>query len=171
MEEKKKVNGTTIVIVTLLIIVVALCGYIGYDKLVSKNITKENYTSETKEKENGKVTNEISNSTTSEEKEECESQPNKARCYGTYYVNGNKNEGVYILKEDGTYQVENQEQFGVFVIHENTITFINMKHTTGPREEDPIYNEPKSYLIYDDCSKIRLTESGSHTSAYLVKTN
>lgn len=57
----------------------------------------------------------------------------------------------------------------MFTINENTITFIEMKHTTGPRKEDPIYYNPKSYLIYDDCSRIRLTESGSHISAFLEK--
>ena len=110
-------------------------------------------------------------SSESEINEKNKKDTTKPKCYGTYYVNGNQEEGIFTLKEDGTYQVENEERFGVFVIHDNTITFIEMKHTTGPREEDPTYNNPHSYLISDDCSKIRISEPGSEVSTTLEKAN
>lgn len=184
MEAKKKNGkGAIIVIVILLILVIALGGYIGYDKFLSKdskstNTTEKNSKNETNTKNEIQNTetntkNEIQNTEDNEniKTETNEYSSNKVKCYGTYYVNGDANQGIYTLKEDGTYQVQNEENFGVFTINENTITFIEMKHTTGPRDEDPIYHNPKSYLIYDDCSKIRLTEPGSHTSASLDKVN
>lgn len=173
---QKKAKGFVIAIVVLTILVLALGGYIGYDKFLSKNVT-ETSTTEKNSKSETDVNNEIENSKNEENNKEDNqneaivSNSNKAKCYGTYYVNGNISDGVYILNKDGTYQVENQETFGVFTINENTITFIEKKHTTGPREEDPIYYNPKSYLISDDCTRIRLTESGSHVSAYLEKAN
>ena len=81
------------------------------------------------------------------------------------------NQGVYNLKADGTYVVENKEESGVFTINENTITFIQMKHTVGPRDQDPYFNDGVSRLITDDCSKILLTSTGSETTAYLQKVN
>ncbi len=51
------------------------------------------------------------------------------------------------------------------------MSIIIRKHTTGPRNEDPVFTDPKSYLISDDCSRIRLTDSGSHVSATLDKVN
>lgn len=173
MESEKKTNrGSIIIIVILSILIIGLVGYIGYDKLLSNNSTstikekQKNKVTITKENENSAEKEDSKNNTEIDIKE-----TTKVKCYGTYYVNGDANQGIYTLKEEGTYQVENEETTGVFTINENTITFIEMKHTTGPREEDPIYYNPKSYLISDDCSTIRLTESGSHTSAYLKKVN
>lgn len=125
--------------------------------------TQENTQSTTNTQENTQST------TGSQEVIQSSSTEEKARCYGTYYVNGDANEGKYILTEDGKYNVEGKEIFGVFVIHENTITFIVRKHTTGPVDKDPFYYNPKSYLISDDCSMITLTEPGSHVAAGLVK--
>lgn len=174
--EKKNSKGTIVIIVILLILVVALGSYIGYDKFLSKDST-DTSTTEKKSKNETDVKKEVQNTEDDEktseniktETNECSS--NKVKCYGTYYVNGDANQGIYTLKDDGTYHVENTETSGVFTINENTITFIEMKHTTGPRDQDPIYHSPKSYLIYDDCSKIWLTSAGSHTSAALEKAN
>ena len=171
MEEKKKSNaGLIVLVVILLLACIGMGCYIGYDKFLSDNkcITEEKSKRETNSK-NEKQT--IIEQTQTETKEESNTTSSKVRCYGTYYVNGDKNIGVYTLKEDGTWNNENSEQYGVFTINENTITMIEEKHTVGPREEDPYYYNPKSYLISDDCSKIRLTESGSHTSATLDKAN
>ena len=169
-EQKKRSKGLVVIVIILLLACIGMGCYIGYDKFLSDNkcITKENSKSETNSK-NEKQT--ITEQTQTETKEESNTTTSKARCYGTYYVNGDKNSGVYTLKEDGTWNVENSEQAGVFTINENTITMIERKHTVGPREEDPYYYNPKSYLILDDCSKIRLTESGSHISATLDKAN
>lgn len=109
------------------------------------------------------------NSVGADEVETAKCEATSAKCYGTYYVNGNKDDGEYILKEDGTYKVVGQEEAGVFVIHSNTITFIQMKHTAGPIDQDAIYTNPKSYFISEDCSSIRFTPYGSDTSAGLIK--
>lgn len=168
-ENKNGSKGLVVLVIILLLACIGMGCYIGYDKILSDNkcITKENSKSETNSKNEEETTTEKETATT----EESNINSTKVKCYGTYYVNGDKNNGVYILKEDGTYRVENQENAGVFTINENTITMIESKHTVGPREEDPYYYNPKSYLISDDCSRIRLTESGSHTSAYLEKAN
>ncbi len=173
MEKERTNKNNTGLVIILAILVVALGSYIGYDKLLKKETV--NVTEKTPKKETG-TKNEIESTEKEEDtdennKETNETSAQKAKCYGTYYINGNMAEGIYTLKEDGTYKVENQETMGVFTINENTITFIEMKHTVGPREEDPIYYNPKSYLIYDDCSTIRLTEAGSHVSATLEKAN
>lgn len=160
--KKAKYLVTTIVILSIL--VVGLGGYIAYDKLIVKDTVK----TETEKKNNN---NEKTTSQVAEEKENSKDCSTTVRCYGTYYVNGDINDLKYVLNEDGTYKVEGKEDFGVFTINENTITFLQKKHTVGPREEDPYYENPKSYLISDDCSKIRLTSSGSEISAELVKIN
>ena len=181
-DNKKKNNGSVIIITILAVLVVGLAGYIGYDKLLNKESVKTNKTEEkTKNEDNNKKTTEetksveetknVEETKTIENTNTTNEISNKAKCYGTYYVNGNATEGIYILKEDGNFEVKNTEKAGVFIINENTITFIKRKHTTGPRNEDPVYEDPQSYLIYEDCSKIRLTESGSHTSAWLEKAN
>lgn len=157
--DKKNVNiGLIIIIVILLIICIAMGAFIIINK---DNLTAKSNTSITEKNEKKKTTEKIIK----------ENDCNKQRCYGTYYVNGDSNDDAYILKEDGTYHVENQEKKGVFIINENTITMIESKHTVGPRNEDPFYYNPQSYLISDDCSKIRLTDSDSHISAYLEKAN
>lgn len=51
------------------------------------------------------------------------------------------------------------------------MSIIVRKHTTCPREEGPAYIDSKSYLISDDCTKIRLTDSEAHVSATLDKVN
>ena len=189
-------NKSSVIVITILaILVVVLGGYIGFDKLLNKDKTSTNTSTSTTENnevnqknddehvesaennelniknddENvGSTENNTQNNQTSSKDE---TYVYKARCYGTYYVNGNQNEGAVVLNEDGTFKGVNSETYGVFVIHDNTITFIEAKHTVGPREEDPRYTEPKSYLISDDCSNIRLTDSGSHTSASLKRAN
>ena len=189
---KKKGKGSSVIIIILLLVILGLGGYIGYNKFLNKEsksndtneVKKEKKTEENTTEENTteKNTTEEENKTTEDTKtnEENKNTDNKntsnettskAKCYGTYYVNGNVNEGTYLLKEDGTFEIKNEEKTGIFTINENTITFIERKHITGPRNEDPVYYNPQSYLIYDDCSKIRLTESGSHTSAWLQKAN
>lgn len=188
--EKKNTKSLIITIIILAVLVVALGGYITYDKLLNKeeSIATKKDSSDTKKSSNNvnNIENEVENTKTNENNANIKTEennqvntknetnnysPNKAKCYGTYYTNGDPEQGIYTLKENGTYRVEGQEISGVFTIHENTITFLKMKHTVGPRDEDPFYYAPESYLIYDDCSKIKLSEPGSHTSASLDKVN
>lgn len=174
--QKKKNKGTIATIVILSILVIALSCYIGYDVFLSKhnvstNTIEENSKNKTSTEDEVKYIEDNENSKESQTIESNEDSSKKEKCYGTYHINNDATQGIYTLREDGTYQVENQENSGVFTINENTITFIEKKHTTGPREEDPIFYNPKSYLISDDCSKIRLTDSGSHVSAFLIKVN
>lgn len=190
-KENKSSKGSIIAIVILSILVVGLCGYIVYDKMSTKESTNTEKAQKS-DKNNTKYTNDNktddskgtdsktdskdsdsknNNSQTTEEKENSKDCSQTVRCYGTYYVNGDTNDLKYILSEDGTYRVEGKEDFGVFTINSNTITFLQMKHTVGPREEDPYYENPRIYLISDDCSKIRLTSSGSEISATLIKVN
>ncbi len=170
-DNNKKPNKAIFIIIPIIILVAGVAGwYLGKGSIIesqksdaNKNISEKSNTSSDENietsKENEQVTEEVKT------KEEVK----KAKCYGTYYVNGNKEDGEYQLTEDGKYNVVGEEKYGVFAIYENTIVFLTSKHTVGPREEDPIYYDPKSYLISDDCSKITLTEPGSHVSAYLTK--
>ena len=171
MEVETKVNkNLNGIVIILVILVLGLGGYIAYDKVLNKDnktTVENNSKTDTNAKNKNAETNK--NNIEDNKNETNKSLSSKARCYGTYYVNGSASDGIYTLNEDGTWKVENQEKYGVFVINENTITFIESKHVTGPREEDPIYYNPKSYLISDDCSTIRLTESGAHVSASLDK--
>ena len=182
-EEKKNKNVLLNLIIGLLIGAIISGGSVF---LIMRGNAKNNNNSDTDKKEaantidNKKETEANTNNTNNNVEKPSTNQTttqattqtsNKQKCYGTYYVNGDKNSGVYILKEDGSYVVENKEEAGVFTINENTITFIIRKHTTGPRNEDPVFTDPKSYLISDDCSRIRLTDSGSHVSATLDKVN
>lgn len=173
--ENKNSKGLVVAVVILSVLVVVLGAYIGYDKFLNK---EEIIKSENKEKNSNSTKSETAKTDESEEKTNESEETGKitnsqttVKCYGTYYENGDMNGSKYILNENGTYSVEGEEEFGAFTINENTITFIQMKHTTGPRDEDPIYENPRSYLISDDCSTIRLTPAGSEISAELKKIN
>ena len=182
MEEIKetKKGGSNVALILAILVILCLVGYICYDKVLAPTSSSESSASSQSEKSVGTTKTADKSSgecncnteeTTTKTIEECNAKPSKSKCYGTYYVNGEQSEGTYIFNEDGTWKVVNSEQGGVFTINENTITMIESKHTVGPREEDPYYYNPKSYLISDDCSNIRLYESGSHTGASLEKAN
>ena len=162
-QEKKGGNKLILPLIVTILIIIALFGYICYEKGKAANKTVTT-TEETKKEAN---TKEEVKSEESEEIEECICEKEKPKCYGTYYINGDATQGIYRLNEDGTYKVEGQEDAGVFTIHDNTISFMAMKHTTGPRDVDPIYNTSKNYVISDDCSKIVL--ASGDTSASLEK--
>ena len=173
--ENKNSKGLVVAVVILSVLVVLLGAYIGYDKFLNK---EETIQSENKEKNSNSTKSETAKTDGNEEKTNESEETGKTtnsqttvKCYGTYYENGDMNGSKYILNENGTYSVEGEEEFGAFTINENTITFIQMKHTIGPRDEDPIYENPRSYLISDDCSTIRLTPAGSEISAELKKIN
>ena len=170
-DNKGKVSVFGIVISIILVATAGVCGwFLGNQQMSSLKSEKVEC-----EKNLENVRKEVSDSTSGDEvagKDNSSSVDGSstlaaARCYGTYFVNNDESQGKYILSEDGKYQVVDKEDFGVFVIHENTITFIRMKHTTGPRDQDPIYTDPKSYLISDDCSTITLLSG--HVSATLNK--
>lgn len=173
-EEKKKGSKVGVILSIILIIAAGLGGWfvgkINTDKVEKEKIEcqKELKQEKTKAEEVKEETPEETQSTT--EKTTVVNSAVDTKCVGTYYVNGSATE-KYILKEDGTYRVEGQEEAGVFFTKDNTITFIKMKHTVGPKEEDPYYYDPQTYLKSDDCQTIRLTEAGSHTSAELKKAN
>ena len=96
-----------------------------------------------------------------------ESTVDKAKCYGTYTEDGTQGNVKWILEEDGTYKIEGKETTGAFFIKDNTITFIEKKHTVGPEDKDPYYTSPKAYLISKDCEKITL--ASGDTGAGLTK--
>ena len=164
--KNKNSKGLVVAVIILSVLVVLLGAYIGYDKFLNK---EETIQSENKEKNINSTKSETTKTDESEETGKTTNSQTTVKCYGTYYENGDMNGSKYILNENGTYSVEGEEEFGAFTINENTITFIQMKHTTGPRDEDPIYENPRSYLISDDCSTIRLTPAGSEISAELKK--
>ena len=164
--KNKNSKGLVVAVIILSVLVVLLGAYIGYDKFLNK---EETIQSENKEKNSNSTKSETTKTDESEETGKTTNSQTTVKCYGTYYENGDMNGSKYILNENGTYSVEGEEEFGAFTINENTITFIQMKHTTGPRDEDPIYENPRSYLISDDCSTIRLTPAGSEISAELKK--
>jgi len=98
----------------------------------------------------------------------------KPKCYGTYIMSGTEGRQKWILKEDSTFEVKDEdfkssERTGIFFIKDNTIIFADSKHTTGPKDYDPIYTSPKAYLISEDCSNITLATG--HTGAGLTKQN
>ena len=187
-------KGLIITIIILIFGIIGLSGYIIYDKFLnnSKNISEEiketteqnqidnnsnanntnkaETTTEQNQIDNNSNTNNTNKAETTTEQNQTENTKTK-KCYGTYYINGNANEGIYKLNENGTFTVENQEVFGVYVIHQNTITFIYAKHTVGPINEVAYYGGPQSFLIYDDCSQIRLTNSENQITGYLKKVN
>lgn len=171
MEEKKNSKAPIIIILVLLFLFAvagsSLGGYL-FGKLDGDKIVKEKTECEKQLKEAQNEAEEISTKAQKEnnnnEVKECETE--KPRCYGTYISSDN---AKWILKEDGTYNVEGQEIFGVYFIKDNTITFITSKHTVGPRDKDPHYTDPHTYLILDDCSTIYFTSSSSHTGAGLTK--
>lgn len=175
---EKKNNALLVTTIILAILVASLGGYIVYDKLLKEEKTdvtekKEKDVEELEKEDEEEV--EVEEEKTDEQEQDADKdnclQASTVKCFGTYYVNGDINQGVYHLNADGTYNVENKEESGVFTINENTITFIQMKHTTGPRDLDPIYTNPTSYLIADDCSKIWLTPPTNEITAALNKIN
>ena len=166
--KNKNSKGLVVAVIILSVLVVLLGAYIGYDKFLNK---EETIQSENKEKNSNSTKSKTAKTDESEETGKTTNSQTTVKCYGTYYENGDMNGSKYILNENGTYSVEGEEEFGAFTINENTITFIQMKHTTGPRDEDPIYENPRSYLISVDCSTIRLTPAGSEISAELKKIN
>ncbi len=84
----------------------------------------------------------------------------KSKCYGTYIESGTEGQVKWILKDDGTFKVEDpaglKELSGAFFIKDNTITFIEHKHTVGPEDQDPYYTNPQTNLISKDCKNITL---------------
>lgn len=173
---KTKKEGLRVLVTALIIILMILSATGGYLVGASKIIRVVDNKKSECIKEVNRVVEEVKEEaklveeTTTEVKEDnnVNVTPSVApKCTGTYFVNNDKSQGEYILKEDGTYQVTGQENSGVFFIKENTIVFVEHKHTTGPIDQDPIYYNPKSYLILDDCSKIMLAQG--HTSADLTR--
>ncbi len=165
---EKKNNALLITTIVLAILVLSLGGYIAYDKLLKEE--KTTITEKTEKEEEKSEQEKQDTEQYDDDKENC-LQAASVKCFGTYYVNGDINHGVYNLKADGTYNVENTEEHGVFTINENTITFIRMKHTVGPRDQDPYFGDAVSHLITDDCSKIWLTSPNSEITASLDKAN
>jgi len=171
MEEKKKSKAPLIIlIVVLFLIAVAGSSFGGYlfgkndgDKEVKKKeIECSKKVEEAKKEEKSKC-----------EKGECDPceadkcEKEKPRCYGTYTQDGTDGKTKWILKDDGAFSIEGQETFGVFYIEDNTIIFVESKHTTGPKDKDPSYTNPKAYLISEDCKKITL--SSGEVGAGLTK--
>ena len=184
--EKSKAKNNGLLVTCLVIVLMSACAVGGW-LIGSANIAinhkcnctkteKSSSTNEVEKTTTKETTEETTNETqTTENQKDCEPQTvvekEKPRCYGTYTVAGTQGNEKWILKEDGTWKVEGQEKFGVFTIYENTITFIERKHITGPRDDDPVYESPNTYLISDDCSRIRFTDPGVHEAAGLDKVN
>ncbi len=154
MEEKKtKSTGKTVTIVILSILLVASLGFTCYDKLLKKEETKT-------------VKNNI-NKNNKEEKEETNTDIKEQKCTGTYYGEyNNTNESGLTVDLKYTYTLNNDSTFtadfngvlgtnGVYTINDNTVSFTGktVRHTVGPREEDPYYSTV-DYVIADDCSYI-----------------
>ena len=180
---EKKNNG--LLVTCLVIVLMAACSVGGFLIGSAKTVTKYNNNFEKSIKES-KTTKEDETETTKiveetetkkEEQVQVSDQVNckeekviekeKPRCYGTYAESGTQGNVKWTLKEDGKWQVEGQEKFGVYYITDDTITFVEMKHTNGP--DSATYHSPESYYISEDCKEIRFTEAGSHTSAGLTK--
>lgn len=178
-EETKKSNK--ILVTVLIIVLMVACGFggwlIGAAKVATDCIEVNQDAKETFEKTNKEKTEETTkdettkDTTTTTDTTNCEPETvvetAKPKCYGTYTVDGTEGSEKWILKDDGTWKVEGKEQFGVFYITGNTITFVEMNHTTGPEEAS--YHSPKSYYINDDCSKVRFTAPGTEISAGMTK--
>lgn len=173
---KQNKEGLRVLVTALIVVLLGLAAAGGYLIGSSKIITVVNNKKSECIKEVNRAVEEVKEETKSLEETTAEvKEDNNAnvtssvapKCTGTYYVNNDKTQGEYILKEDGTYQVTGKEEFGVFFVKSNTIVFVEQKHTTGPIDQDPIYYNPKSYLILNDCSKIMLAQG--HTSADLTR--
>ena len=158
MEEKKKSKAPLIIILVLVFLIAvagsSLGGYLFGKKDIEKAVKEKDVecskkVEEAKKEEAAKCEK---GECTPCESDTCE--PEKPKCYGTYTQDGTNGKTKWILKDDGTFSVEGQENNGVFFIKDNTITFISRKHTLGPREKNPYYENPKTYLISDDCQKI-----------------
>lgn len=164
---KQEKKNNSILVTCLVIVLMIACGFggwlLGAMKIADK--CKNNVVEQQKTKtEDENVTEE-----NSEESETTVVEKSKPKCYGTYLSeDGSKK---WTLREDGTFVVEGSEYFGVYVINQNTITFIESKHTTGPREKDPVYYNPKSYLISEDCQKIVVKSDNNQTQYTITKTS
>lgn len=166
MEDKNKNRGLIGALVLALLIILFLIGYIFNDKgmIFNSNALKD-------EAEKEEVI---------DDDNDLEKDSDGVKCYGTYYVEttGNLDNGLsydykytYNLNNDGTFTADfsgNSAATGKFVINDNTITFISQKHTTGPKDVDPMYSSV-DYVIADDCSYI-LINDGS-VSFKIMKNN
>ncbi len=173
IEKKKSQTGKVILVIVLLLMVALGSSFGGWyfgqkdtDKVVKQKTTQcEKELKATKETVSKDCTVEDNKQETTDSTTKCETE--KPKCYGTYTEDGTEGNVKWILKDDGTYKIENQEESGAFFIKDNTVTFITLKHTTGPEDQDPYYTNPKTYLISKDCKKI--TFATGHTSAGLTK--
>lgn len=161
--EKNKSKDSSIAIIILTILVIALGGYIGYDKFLSKDnasITEENLKSETDK-------NEVENIKENEEEVEKSDYVKTRICTGIYsgtaaltedVLTGEYGKGTLTieLKADGTYELKKENMnggSGAYTIIDNTLLLKTAPHTCGPGMDcSAKYSE---YLnISEDCSSI-----------------
>ena len=164
--EKKQSKALLIILIVLLFLFAALGssvgGYLFGKSDINKVIKEKNAECKKKVDEARKDEASKCDSGSSDQCEcdSCESskcEPEKPKCYGTYIQDGTNGKTKWVLQSNGTYAVEGQEKFGVFYIKDNTIIFVESKHTTGDKDKDPVYGNPKAYLISDDCKTITLS--------------
>ena len=161
--EKKSSKAPLIILLILLFLIAALGssvgGYFFGKKDINKVIKEKNAECKKKVKEARKDEASKCNPGTCDPCEECKPcdpcEPVKPKCYGTYTQDGTNGKSKWILNDDGTYTIESQNTKGSFVIIDNTITFIKQKDTSS--DKDPHYENPKTYLISDDCKTITLS--------------
>lgn len=162
--EKKSSKAPLIILLILLFLFAAVGssvgGYFFGKKDINKVIKEKNAECKKKVEEARKDEASKCNPGTCDPCEECKQcdpcEPEKPKCYGTYTQDGT-NKSKWVLQDNGTYAVEGQEKFGIFYIKDNTIIFVESKHTTGDKDKDPIYGNPKAYLISEDCKTITLS--------------
>ncbi|MBQ6497332.1 MAG: hypothetical protein IJI58_01295 [Bacilli bacterium] len=177
MEKNKKDNNKSWVLVTVLIVALlittALGGYfVGALKFTSSMI-----------KEQKEVNKEVAEKETVEPEKEVEEEVKSPyrTCVGTYKGTGpisidvqtkktTSGEYALSLKEDGTFEYSTGQanEKGYYVIMDNTLVFMNTKHTTGPEDKDPSI-VTATYVISKDCSKILFDSVVSQETVNLVR--
>ena len=167
MQEKRKSNvGLIISLVIAILIIIALGIFIFFNVYAVRFDSK-------KEKTEVVIKDEVDNNTVEEEatKEESTTEATSSSkfrsCTGTYVGNVAISENIQtkqkeygeakiVLNEDSTFNFtkSNGGEFGYYVIVDNSLVLLGLKHTTGPKDQDPAYTSLGSFVMSDDCSKI-----------------
>ena len=182
MEKGKKDGNKSWVLVTVLVVALlittALGGYFIGAIRFTNSMLKEQKEAKKEVAEKGTVESEkeVAEETTKEEVK----SPYRT-CVGTYKGNGpvsidvqtnNTTNGEYTLslKEDGTFEYSTglAKETGNYVVIDNTLVFMQGKHTTGPRDKDPAI-ATSTYVISDDCSKILFNSVVANEKVDLIK--
>ena len=182
MEKGKKDNNRSWILVTILVIALlittAFGGYfVGAIRFTNSMIKEQNEKKkEVAEKETVEAEKEVEEEATKEEVK----APYRT-CVGTYKGTGpismnaqtngtTTGEYTLSLKEDGTFEYSTglAKEAGNYAIIDNTLIFMQKKHTTGPEDQDPSI-AATTYVISKDCSNILFNSIVSEEKVNLVK--